>query len=96
MHKDNIWQNAGREFFSQIIKSGHSINMIYCIYIICGRVFYKNPCLKGDSYIHELPTPLSLFITALFVDHHPNKPPLLEDITTFYMLFANIAICQTD
>ena len=30
-------------------------------------------------------TPLGLYIRALFVDHHQNKPPSLEDIATFYI-----------
>ena len=85
MHKANGWQNLCRRFFILgIIKCTHSTNMIYSVDIIWGRVFYKNPCLKGDNYTCELPNPLGSYITPLFVDHLPNKPPSLEHITTFY------------
>ena len=40
IHKDNVWQNLGREFFVlRIIMFCHSMNMIDNIN---GRIFYKN------------------------------------------------------
>ena len=67
MHKGNVLQNLSRRLFiSQI--------MIYCVDTFCDRVFYKIPCLKEDSYVYELPNLFLLYITALFVEHHPNKP----------------------
>ena len=48
------------------------MNMTYCIDTIYGRIFYKNPFLEGNSYIHEIPNPHGIYIDALFVDQHPN------------------------
>ena len=40
-------ENLGRGFFiSYVIQSGLSTHMIYCIKMICGRVFLKYPCLR--------------------------------------------------
>ena len=68
-----MWQNVDRGFFvSRILKFGHSMNMIYCIDTIYGRIFYKYPSLEADSYICEIPIPSGIYIAALFTDHHPN------------------------
>ena len=70
---------------SQIIKLGHFTNIVHCIDTVCVRVFYTNPCLKEDAYICELPNLHNLYITSLFADYHPNNPPILKDIATFYI-----------
>ena len=85
-HKYSTWQSLSRGFFvSGIIKFGHSINMIYCIDAIYGRVLYKNPSLQGDIYICEIPSPFGIYITTSVIDHHANKPLSLEDMTTFHI-----------
>ena len=59
--------------------------MIYCIDTVYGRLFYQIPSLEGESYICEVPIPLSIYIAALFVDHHPNNWHSLEDMTTLHV-----------
>ena len=66
-----------------MIKSGYFNNILYFIDIVCGWVFHKSPCLWKDTYICELPNLHNLCTTTLFVDHHPDNPSILEDITTF-------------
>ena len=92
IHRDNVNKNLGRGFFvSRIVKVSHSMNLSYCINTICSIVFYKNPFLKGDNYIHEIPSPHSRYISTLCVDHHPSKCPTLEN-----SLFVGITIHQRD
>ena len=50
-----------------------------------GRGFYKNSSLKGHSHICEIPSPISTYISTFFVDHHPNKPPSLKDMTKLHV-----------
>ena len=64
---------------ARAVNFGHFTNMIYSIDTVCGTVFYKSPLLREGSYICELLDPHSLYGTALFGDHHPNKPPSFEE-----------------
>ena len=47
-----------------------------------GFIYYKNPSLRGDKYICEVLELHDLCTSSIFVDHHPNNPPTLEDTTT--------------
>ena len=55
----------------------------YCTDVSFGLIYYKNHSLRGDKYICEVLKLHNQYTSVLFLDHHPNNLPTLEEITTF-------------